>query len=128
MSYLLDTHALVWWLFQPDMIGKETAELIADTQQTIYVSAISAFEVANKNRIGKWPAVRELASSFENIVQAQGFRLLPISCEDAALAGRLASEHRDPFDRILASQSMRGPLIMLTRDPKLAELGATTFW
>lgn len=128
MSYLLDTHTLVWWLFQPELVGPETARLITDAEQIVYVSAISAFEVANRNRIGKWPAVRELASSFEKIVQAQGFRLLSISCEDAALAGRLASPHRDPFDRILASQSMRGPLILLTKDPQLAALGATTFW
>jgi PIN domain nuclease of toxin-antitoxin system len=69
-----------------------------------------------------------LTLSFERNVEAQGFRLLAISCEDAALAGRLDSPHRDPFDRILASQSMRGNLIVLTKDPQLSELGAITFW
>ena len=128
MSYLLDPHTLAWGLFQPHMIGFQTAELIADSKQAIYVSAISAFEIANKYRIGKSPAVGELTLSFERIVESQGFRLLAISCGDAALAGRLDSPHRDPFDRILASQSMRGNLIVLTKDPQLSELGAITFW
>lgn len=128
MSYLLDTHTLAWWLFQPHLVSAETAEIIGDSNQVIFVSAISAFEMSNKYRLGKWPAIRQLAQSFEQTVEGQGFRLLAISCEDAALAGRLESPHRDPFDRMLASQSRRGPLILLTKDPKLSELGAITFW
>jgi len=54
--------------------------------------------------------------------------LLAISVGDAANAGLLRSEHRDPFDRIIAAQSMRGSLIVITKDRQLAELGAITFW
>lgn len=128
MSYILDTHALAWWLYRPQHLSTQTREILEDAETQILVSAISAYEVANKFRLGKWAEIGYLARDFQKIVLDQGFELLAVSSGDAAQAGSLESEHRDPFDRIIAAQSLRGPFVVLTKDPKLKELGAITYW
>lgn len=128
MTYILDTHALVWWLYEPEHLSSRVVELVSDSQQQILVSAASAYEVTNKYRLGKWDAMAPLANAFEKIVSDQAMDLLSITVGDAAEAGMLQSDHRDPFDRLIAAQSVRGPYTVLTKDAKLAELGAITLW
>lgn len=128
MSYILDTHALAWWLYKPGNLSNQTREILEDPDMQVFVSAISAYEVANKFRLGKWSEIGYLAKDFQNIVINQGFELLAVSTGDAMQAGLLDSDHRDPFDRIIAAQSIRGPFIVLTKDQRIAELGGITFW
>ena len=128
MRLLLDTHALAWWLLDNPRLPDRVRLIVEDTDNTIFASAISAYEAAYKHRIGKWPEVGPLVAAFEEIVASQGFELLPISGKHATRAGLHAVDHGDPFDRMLAAQAEVDDLLVATNDRRFADFGTRVVW
>ena len=126
--YLLDTHALLWWLAGSDRLSATAMEAIADPRSEILVSAASAWEVATKYRIGRLPGGAALATDFVSRVVAQGFVLVDITAADGQRAGLLPGAHRDPFDRMLAAQALRLGVALVSADPALDGFGARRIW
>jgi PIN domain nuclease of toxin-antitoxin system len=91
-------------------------------------SAVSAWEFANKVRIGKWPEVRRFAERFIEFVTAERFELLSITPEHAQLAGSMPGAHRDPFDRMLAAQSRIEGMPLVTADLVFKAFGTKVIW
>jgi len=127
-DYLFDTHALVWWWTGDKALPGAVSREISDESNTVYVSAVSAWEIATKCRIGKWQAAVPVFENFEELAGADGFIELSVSVANGLLAGSLPGDHRDPFDRMIAAQAIHDELVVITRDPALAGLGCTTFW
>ncbi|MBI4706051.1 MAG: type II toxin-antitoxin system VapC family toxin [Deltaproteobacteria bacterium] len=122
MRLLLDTHVLLWALLDPGHLRPEAARAIEAADNEVLVSAVSAWEIAIKQSLGKLvlpgPAERWLPAA----CSATGLAWLPVD-ENAALRVRgLAWHHRDPFDRLLVAQAGR-ELTVVTRDPKFAPYG-----
>ncbi|QBK30833.1 type II toxin-antitoxin system VapC family toxin [Roseitalea porphyridii] len=128
MSHLLDTHALVWWLTGAPLLSKTATTIIADPQTDVFVSAVSAFEIANKVRIGKWHEAAVLADDFEAIIEGERFSPLSINQHHAVMAGLLPGDHRDPFDRLLASQARSESLTLVTSDDAFSTFSVATVW
>jgi len=128
MRLLLDTHTLAWWLLDDPRLPDRIRLLVEDTDNTVFASAISAYEAAYKHRIGKWPQVAPLVAAFEEIVASQGLDLLPISGKHAARAGLYAMDHRDPFDRMLAAQSEVDDLVLATNDRRFSDFNTRILW
>lgn len=128
MRLLLDTHALLWWTHEPEVLSAPAYAAIGDAANEVFVSAVSAMEIATKNRIGKLTYRTSLATSFVKTVAARGFQLLPIECEHAERAGNFAGEHRDPWDRLLAAQAQLEGLSLVSNDSKLVAFGVETVW
>lgn len=128
MNLLLDTHALAWWVLDDARLSVTARNLVADPANRIVVSVVSAFEMATKHRLGKWPDVGAFVAEFGTAVTAEGFNLLEVTAGHAVLAGGLAGEPRDPFDRLIAAQAMAEKMPVLTVDPALAMLGAQVLW
>lgn len=128
MKALLDTHALAWWLLQDERLPADVYSLIADPENQIWVSSVSAFEMATKFRIGKWPGIGELAKNFETAIRAENFLLLPIEASHATRGGLLEGSHRDPFDRLIAAQSLVEGVPLVTNDRAFKEFGVETAW
>jgi PIN domain nuclease of toxin-antitoxin system len=116
MRLLLDTHALIWWLAGDDRLSRPARTAIADEANPVLVSAASAMEVATKFRIGKLPGAALLAREFEDVVADQGFEELAISVRHARLAGGMAIEHKDPFDRLLIAQALAEDLVLVSNE------------
>jgi len=95
MQALLDTHALLWWLSDQPALTKAARATIADTNNLIFVSAASAWEIASKVRLGKLPTTTDLAADFAGHVEREGFQMLALSCDHAIRAGLLPGPHRD---------------------------------
>ena len=127
MSLLLDTHALLWWFTDDPRLPAKVRDTIADETRPVYVSAVSALEIAVKHRLGKLDGA-EAVSRFDELVAADGFQHLPITHFHCLKAGGYAVPHRDPFDRLLAAQRALEALTLVTRDPALAQFGIQTFW
>jgi PIN domain nuclease of toxin-antitoxin system len=125
---LLDTHALLWWFSDAPALSPRMQALIDDPASTIFVSAASAWEICTKVRIGKLPTGQALCEDFNGYLQRFHFTPLPISIEHGRLAGRLPGAHRDPFDRMLAAQSLVEDMPLATNDPVFAGLGVTAVW
>lgn len=84
--------------------------------------------MAIKVGLGKWPEAQTLLSDFEGLASAEGIRLLPISVAHVRDAGLLQTSHRDPFDRLLAAQSILEGLTVVTPDAAFTPLGASCLW
>lgn len=128
MRLLLDTHALLWWWADDPQLPADARAALADESNEVLVSAATAWEIATKQRIGKLPPWPMPAGGFDALVAADGFARLPVSSAHAWHAGSLAWPHRDPFDRMLAAQTMLDGLTLVTRDRVFAELPVPTLW
>lgn len=128
MKVLLDTHALLWAILSPSTLSRKASAVIADESNIILVSAASAWEIATKVRLGKLPGAEILEREFLDVVDDAGYTLLPIDAAIALRAGRLTSEHRDPFDRILAAQALAQDIPILSTDTKLDTFGIRRLW
>ncbi len=116
MSYLLDTHILLWWLFNDPKLDTDCQNIIRNPEHRILVSSVSAWEVATKYRIGKLPEAKQLVESYPQILRQANFIELPITSAHALRAGSLPIAHRDPFDRMLMAQAELENLPILTYD------------
>jgi PIN domain nuclease of toxin-antitoxin system len=99
-------------------------ELIEDSEDPVYVSRASLWELAIK--VGQGKLHLDLPRFCERI-QADGFSWLPIENSHLLTFSKLPQfdDHKDPFDRLLVAQSLSEPLILLTADTKLARYGET---
>ena len=119
MNLLLDTHAILWWLSDDRRLAKGARARIADPENTILVSAVSAWEIAIKKALGQLSAPDDLADQ----VRSGGLSELPVTIADGLLAGALPRHHEDPFDRMLIAQAQRNGLTVVTRDPTFSSYG-----
>jgi len=92
------------------------------------VSAASAWEIATKVRLGKFPEAVAFERRFLEAVEEAGYVLLPINPAIALRAGRFTAEHGDPFDRILAAQALALDLPVISIDAKLDQFGVRRVW
>lgn len=128
MRALLDTHALLWWLFDDRRLSRRAREVIEDGANAVLVSAASAWEIMTKHHLGKLPHAGAVTRDLPGAVRRAGFEPLAISLDHAVEAGRLASPHRDPFDRMLAAQARLEGLPLITDDRAFSALSVSTLW
>jgi PIN domain nuclease of toxin-antitoxin system len=128
LRVLLDTHTVLWATLSPSSLSRKASAIIADERNVILVSAASAWEIATKVRLGKLPGAEMLEREFLEIMNRAGYTLLPIDVESALRAGRLIGEHRDPFDRMIASQALANDIPILSIDSRLDAFGARRIW
>lgn len=128
MDYLLDTHALLWWLFDDAQLSKTARGILEDPSHKVFVSSASAWEIATKHRIGKLASASVLVQDIAGYVSTAGFKELPIAIRHAQRAGSFPQSHRDPFDRMLAAQALIENLLLITRDDELPQFGVTVVW
>jgi PIN domain nuclease of toxin-antitoxin system len=125
---LLDTHALLWWLAEPDRLSPMAHAAISDPANVVHVSAASGWEIATNVRLGKLPGVGDLHRTLPQHVKRQGFDLLPITLQEGLHAGSYPMAHRDPFDRLLAAQAELSLLTLVTLDPALQAFPCRILW
>jgi len=125
---LLDTHTLLWWFTNDAQLTAPARQAIADGSSDVFVSAVSAWEIATKQRLGKLDGVPDAVARFTELVAADGFIHLPVTHLHGLRAGSYNLPHRDPFDRMLAAQSDIEALVLVTRDPAFAAFGTRTLW
>ncbi len=113
MKYLLDTHALLWWLADDDRLGPEARALIADPATAILVSVVSLWEIVVKQRIGK---LRADIAAIARASERQGCTLLPITPAHLRGLAALPTHHRDPFDHLLIAQAIAERARFVTDD------------
>lgn len=103
-------------------------DLVGDDDTEVFASAVSAYEISIKYRLGKLPSAGRLAADFETEIERQGIAELPLTVAQARLAGQLAGENRDPFDRMLAAQAIVENLVLISNDTALDQFGVHRLW
>lgn len=127
-ALLLDTQVLLWWFIEPERLSTEVHAALLDPDRPVYVSAVTAWEIATKHRLGKLPGAATLLEPFVTLLAAQGFHSLPISERHGLRAGCYTMPHRDPFDRLLAAQAELEDLTLVTADQMLQAFPCRLLW
>ena len=115
MKIIIDTHIFLWALSDPSKITRKKLNILESPTNIIYISSISIAEIMIKASIGK------LQIDFDpvNLAEQSGFELLDFSGQDALQLKNLPFLHRDPFDRMLISQSIATKYPLMTDDDKI---------
>ena len=120
MRILLDTHLLLWWLEGSPSLSAQARELIRDPDNTVFVSAVSLWEIWLKQSLGKL----RLPVDFTGRLATESFESLPLLASHPRQVSLLPWRHRDPFDRMLIAQAQVEKLVLLTADEALTAYGA----
>jgi PIN domain nuclease of toxin-antitoxin system len=125
---LLDTHTLIWWMTTDPHLSKSARTLIEQESTVSLVSAVSAWEIATKVRLGRLPAAVDLVQDFVDDLRRQRMEILAVSAEHAIRAGLLPGPHKDPFDRMLIAQAQAENVPIVSNDPALDGYGVRRLW
>jgi PIN domain nuclease of toxin-antitoxin system len=125
---LLDTHTLLWWLDGDRRLSRRARGAIAEDENTVLVSAASAWEISIKVRLGKLPGAVEVAAELPAILREQNFEPLPIALAHALRAGNLPGPHRDPFDRMLIAQAQTEDVALVSNERVFETYGVRRLW
>lgn len=127
-SYLLDTHAVLWWFTDSPRLSRNARDILGSADTDVFVSAASAWEIATKHRIGRLTHMPAIVERYQGLVVRNGFTELSVTTAHGLFAGSLVSDHRDPFDRMIAAQGILESLAVVSVDRAIAELGADVVW
>jgi PIN domain nuclease of toxin-antitoxin system len=112
---LLDTHVWAWSLTNDRRITDRALSELTKAQ-TILVSAISFFEIAQKVRLGKWSEMAPYVDRLSDLLERQRGIATALEAADSLMAGTMAWPHRDPFDRLLAASAIRRGIAIVSAD------------
>jgi len=126
--FLLDTHALLWWLFDDHRLTDLARSIIRNPDNTILVSSASGWEISTKYRLGKLPHAEKAVSNLPSLLRRSRMDVLPITIEHALAAGALPGPHRDPFDRMLIAQGQIEKLSIVTSDTAFKQYSVSLIW
>jgi PIN domain nuclease of toxin-antitoxin system len=124
VNYLLDTHAFLWSLAAPEKLGREARRILENPETMVFVSAVSAVEIAIKRSLGKLTAPETLGEE----ILVRGFQELPLRYAHGEALARLPRHHDDPFDRMLVAQALVERLDILSCDEKLRAYPVRIIW
>lgn len=128
MKLLLDTCAFLWLTTDASELSDQAKILFQDTNNFVYLSCVSAWEIIVKHRLGKLP----LPSEPEYFINQQCKQHLieVLSLDDKAVyhLSHLPNHHRDPFDKMLVCQAIEHGLTILTSDKLITQYPVSTIW
>lgn len=119
MKFLLDAYVLVWWLSDHKSLSTKAVREIRKMEDTIFVSAVTPWEISIKRALGKLQAPDEL----EEVIESNSFQQLPISIRHGLVAGNLPRHHDDSFDRMLIAQAQTDQLTIITHYTRIEQYG-----
>jgi len=127
VKFLLDTHATIWALDSPERLGQRARQLIEDSGNQILISPVVPWEIAIKMSSGKMPP-HVLVTDFLNVLQRHDFTYIQVHPLQAIRSGALPFHHRDPFDRLLAAQSLELNIPLISGDAIFDRYGVQRIW
>ena len=125
MQYLLDTHAILWYVDADARLPLTLRDKI-DASECFY-SIASLWEIAIKQSLGRLNASISIFD-YDQLCRQAGFCCLPIKPSHLERIKALPSIHRDPFDRLLVSQAQEEGLVIVTTDGLIPQYPVMTVW
>lgn len=124
---ILDTHTFLWVLSDSPELSQTVREIVSDSRVDKILSLASVWEMAIKRGLGKLV----LPTSLETLIgkaRSAGLILAPLELAHVLGVEALPSYHRDPFDRILISQSLAEGTPLVSRDRAFDAYGVRRIW
>lgn len=127
MKLLLDTHIFLWLNQAPERIPAHFLKLCEDTQNHLFLSPASAWEIQIKHQLGKLALDAPLSVMIERQSLENGLNILPILLPHIYALSDLENHHNDPFDRLLIAQAKSESMMLLTMDSKIRVYSGVVF-
>lgn len=125
--YLLDTNALLFFLYDSTKLSKKASDIIYRDNKKIHVSIASFWEIAIKSSIGKL-VIKSSISKIAETCEKEQFEILSIKPFHLDNIRQLPQIHGDPFDRLIISQAMTENLVIITKDGTIPQYDIKTIW
>jgi PIN domain nuclease of toxin-antitoxin system len=120
MRYLLDTHALIWSLTEPEKLTNHVKFLLVNPEVEIVVSTISFWEISLKYSLGKLDIGVLIPEDFPKACKRTGYEVLDLVTDTSSTYHKLtASYHKDPFDRMLIWQALSNRYALISDDDNI---------
>lgn len=128
MRLLLDSHTILWFVEDDPQMPEHIKNLIEDEQHEKFVSVASAWELAIKVSTGKLALAKPIEVYLPDIIENNGFLLLPVTMPHALRVATLPFHHKGPFDRLLIAQSLQEAMPIVGIDAVFDNYGVQRFW
>ncbi len=128
MRVLLDTHTFLWWNLDDPQLSAAARAIIADGGNTIFLSAVVAWEIAIKAAKGRLTLPEPADRYVSNRLALHAFAALPVEISHALEVTNLPPLHNDPFDRLLVAQARLEKLPILTADAAIGRYEVEVIW
>jgi len=109
MKLLLDTHAIIWYIWDNPRLSSHIRQMIKDDSTDIYASVVSFWEMSIKYRQGKLDLRSSLVDTV-HLLRCHGFQILDVCLNHIFQLDALEQHHKDPFDRYVDRPSTHGRL------------------
>jgi PIN domain nuclease of toxin-antitoxin system len=132
MNYLLDTHTLLWCLFDQKQLSPNSSSIILDDKNEIFISTVSLWEISLKFSLGKLSLSNILPDQLPSYIRKAGYEIITIDENISSTFYKLSKyDHTDPFDRLLIWQAIISGYILISKDSsfeKYVEDGLQLEW
>lgn len=128
MRYLLDTHIFLWWNLGNPQLSDRVVGIISDGNTEIFLSAVSAWEIAIKVAKKKLTIPEVPVRFVPSRMQLHGFQPLPVQIYHATRVHELPMHHTDPFDRLLIVQSQIESIPLISMDVDFRKYDVEVIW
>lgn len=120
MNYLLDTHILLWLMFEPEKLSFPAKNIIIEKPKSCYISGITFFEISLKYGLSKLSfGIFKPNDIYDEAIKL-GFNILDFKTSDVIDFHNLPQHiHKDPFDKMLVWQAIKSNLTLISQDKKL---------
>jgi PIN domain nuclease of toxin-antitoxin system len=120
---LLDTYVLIWAATDAARLRPEARAALEDGAHDVFVSVVTAWEIAIKQSLGKLKLARPAERWLPDVLKRTGFEVAEVSLSAALAVRDLAWHHRDPFDRLLVAQALDQQYTIVTHDAAIQSYG-----
>jgi len=127
MEYILDTHVLLWLIFDSDKLSEPARQVLSNSFARKYVCASSLWEVSIKNRIGKIPLPEGMQGIF-SALRTRGFGIIGLDYLHIEAYNALPLIHRDPFDGIIVATALVENMTIITADENIQKYDVSWVW
>ena len=127
MQYLIDTHTFLWFTEGSSELSVKAKNLIKNKDNEIFISIASLWEISIKTATGKLEITGSYDLIIEDIIENE-MQILPINFAHTVIQNQLPFHHRDPFDRIIASQAVVENMDLISVDTYFEDKEVKRIW
>jgi PIN domain nuclease of toxin-antitoxin system len=128
MNYLLDAHALIWFLAGDSRLGSNALASIHDTRNNLFVSPATLWEISIKDSLGKLTLPKSFDQLFPSSLETADILILPILMPHLHQHRALPFHHNDPFDRLVIAQALVEDITLISCDSEFPAYGVKLLW
>jgi PIN domain nuclease of toxin-antitoxin system len=128
VKYLLDTHAFLWFVSEDNRLSSKAQSIIINSQNEVYFSAVSAWELSIKIRLDRLTIEEDLEPFIIKQLAENNFSTLSITIFHSIYTSKLPNIHKDPFDRMIVAQAQVEDLSLVSKDKNIKKYKVPVVW